>query len=173
MLELNNLLTKVKSSCLIWILLALLVIGLDLTTKYIASVYLAYAQPVALLSFLDLTLLHNPGAAFSFLAAAGGWQRWFFISIAVIFSIVLVIWMSRTPKQFWWVGMALALVLGGAVGNLYDRLLHGYVIDFISIHYGGWYFPAFNIADSAITLGAVLLIIDGLFLADKTQSANN
>lgn len=152
-----------------WLWLTLLVVVLDLGTKWLATDMLVYAHPVPLLPFFDLTLLHNPGAAFSFLAGAGGWQRWFFVGIALIVCVVLLIWLKRTPSQQWWMRLALALILGGALGNLYDRILHGYVVDFISLHYGGWYFPAFNLADSAITVGAAILIIDMLFISGRAD----
>lgn len=149
-----------------WLWLTLLVVLLDLGSKWMADNWLEYAQPVALLPVFDLTLLYNHGAAFSFLAGAGGWQRWFFAAVAVGVSVMLLLWLKRTPREQWWLGMAQALILGGALGNLHDRILHGYVVDFISLHYAGWYFPAFNIADSAITVGAVVLILD-MFLGSR------
>ncbi|KGK41469.1 signal peptidase [Nitrincola sp. A-D6] len=152
-----------------WLGLTLLVVLLDLGSKWLATDMLVYARPVPLLPFFDLTLLHNPGAAFSFLAGAGGWQRWFFVGITLMISGVLLVWLKRTPAQQWWMRLALALILGGALGNLYDRMLHGYVVDFISLHYGGWYFPAFNLADSAITVGAAILIIDMLFISGRAE----
>ncbi|EXJ10399.1 MULTISPECIES: signal peptidase II [Nitrincola] len=164
MTDVNN-----STSALRWLWITVLVIVLDLGTKYWADAALIYAQPVPILPFFDLTLLYNYGAAFSFLAGAGGWQRWFFAGIAIGMSVFLLVWLKRTPAQEWWMRLALALVLGGALGNLYDRIIHGYVVDFISLHYGGWYFPAFNLADTAITLGALLLIIDMLFLAERRK----
>lgn len=152
-----------KASALRWLWLTAVVILLDLCSKYLADSRLNYADPVQVLPIFDLTLLYNKGAAFSFLSAAGGWQRWLFILIAFGVSLMLLVWMKRTPLRPWWLGMGLALLLGGALGNLYDRIIHGHVIDFISVHYAGWYFPAFNLADAAITCGAVLLIIDMLF----------
>jgi signal peptidase II len=152
-----------NASALRWLWLTVVVLVLDLGTKYLADSRLAYADPVAVLPIFDLTLLYNTGAAFSFLSAAGGWQRWLFILIAVAVSTVILVWMRRTPMRPWWLSCGLALLLGGALGNLYDRIAHGHVVDFISLHYAGWYFPAFNLADTAITLGAGLLIIDMLF----------
>jgi signal peptidase II len=108
-----------------------------------------------------LILTHNTGAAFSFLAGAGGWQRWFFTAVAIVISIVLVV-MLRRPHRDWLVPLALALVLGGAIGNLWDRLMLGHVVDFIQLHAGGYYWPAFNVADSGITVGVTLLLWDGL-----------
>lgn len=161
--------TSNKRSCLIWGWLAFVVVVLDLGSKQLAITYLNYAEPNPLLPVFDLTLLFNKGAAFSFLSDAGGWQRWVFAFIAVVVSAVLVVWLKRTERQYWWLGLALSLILGGALGNLYDRVVQGYVIDFISLHYNNYYFPAFNIADSAITLGAIVLILDMLFLEAKRK----
>jgi signal peptidase II len=142
--------------------LALLVLLLDQLTKVWAEAALGYGQPVALLPFLNLTLVYNLGAAFSFLADAGGWQRPFFIVLSSAVSLALVVWIWRLPPGARLLGGALALVLGGAVGNLVDRLAYGHVIDFIDLHAGGWHWPAFNVADSAITCGVLLLLFDGL-----------
>ena len=158
--------TTDQGNCLVWLWLSALAIVLDLGIKYVASNTLSYAQPVEVLPIFDLTLLHNTGAAFSFLADAGGWQRWVFAVIALVVSVMLVLWLRKTPRNQWWLGLGLSMVLGGAIGNLYDRLVHGYVVDYLSFHYAGWYFPAFNLADVCITVGAGLLIIDMLFLAD-------
>lgn len=143
--------------------LALAVLALDQATKLWAASALDYAAPVPLLPFLNLTLVHNTGAAFSFLADAGGWQRGFFIVLSGVVSAVLAVWLWRLPRESRWLGVALALVLGGAVGNLVDRVAYGYVIDFVDLHAGGWHWPAFNVADSAISVGAVLLIAESLF----------
>lgn len=158
---------KAAGSCLIWLWLSLAVVVLDLATKQLALAYLEYADPNPVLPFFDLTLLFNTGAAFSFLSDAGGWQRWFFVLIAVAVSVFLVVWLQKTKRTYWWLGLGLSLILGGAIGNLYDRIFQGYVVDFISLHYQNYYFPAFNLADSAITLGAAVLIIDMLFLEAK------
>jgi len=159
----------VRKNCLVWLWLALIVVVLDLLTKQMAVTYLGYADPQPVLPFFDLTLLFNHGAAFSFLSNAGGWQRWLFVLIALVVSVVLVVWLQRTQRHYWWLGMGLSLILGGALGNLYDRVFQGYVIDFISLHYQNYFFPAFNLADSAITLGAAVLIIDMLFLEAKRK----
>lgn len=155
------------ASALRWLWLTLLVLVIDLVSKYLADSLLSYASPVPLLPVFDLTLLYNTGAAFSFLASAGGWQRWLFVAIAVGMSAFLLHWMWRTPRTQRCLGMGLALVLGGALGNLFDRSVHGHVIDFISLHWANYYFPAFNIADCAITLGTVLLLVDMFFLGSK------
>jgi signal peptidase II len=147
-----------------WYGLSLAVIALDHATKWLASSELTYAQPVELLPVLDLTLLHNRGAAFSFLSDAGGWQRWFFATLALAVSGWIAWWLHHLPRDKRWLAASLALILGGALGNLVDRLWLGYVVDFISVHWGDAYFPAFNIADSAITVGAGMMIVDMLFL---------
>ncbi|MGM0914341.1 MAG: signal peptidase II [Pseudomonadota bacterium] len=146
-----------------WLWLSLAVIVLDLATKYAASAWLAYARPVEVLPFFNLTLLHNTGAAFSFLAGHPGWQRWFFAIIAVGASIGLTLWMRRLKRDETLLAASLAMIIGGALGNLYDRLVHGYVVDFLSFHVAGWYYPAFNVADIGITLGAIGLIWESLF----------
>jgi signal peptidase II len=112
-----------------------------------------------------MTLAHNYGAAFSFLSNAGGWQRWLFTALSATVSVVLIVWVLRLPRRQWRTGLALALVIGGALGNLADRVQLGYVIDFIDVHYLDWHFPAFNLADSAITCGVALLLLDALIQA--------
>jgi len=143
-----------------WFLLALAVVALDQYSKGLATQYLDYARPVRLLAWFDLTLHHNTGAAFSFLRDAGGWQRWMFTGIAVVVSGALSAWLYRAPRGQWLLGLALGLILGGAMGNLWDRLAQGYVVDFISWHWQDWYFPTFNLADSAITAGAACMVLD-------------
>ncbi|MEH6550495.1 MAG: signal peptidase II [Pseudomonadales bacterium] len=138
-----------------------LIIVLDLWSKSVAVEVLSRGR-ITLFSWFDFALAYNTGAAFSFLSDAGGWQRWFFTAIAVLVSIFLVNWIRSLQKGQWILGLGLALVLGGAIGNVYDRLTLGYVVDFVSLHYDGYYWPAFNIADSAITVGAILLVWDML-----------
>jgi signal peptidase II len=152
-----------------WLWLTVFVLAADLLSKNFAQEWLDYGVPVTLFSGLDMTLLYNRGAAFSFLSDASGWQRWLFVVIAVVISVVLVVWLKRTEKRQWWLGMGLALILGGALGNLHDRILLGYVVDFISVYYQSYFFPAFNLADSAITLGAAIMIIDMLFLEKQIE----
>lgn len=161
-----------KSGKLVWLWLSLLVVVLDQVSKQLATGFLDYARPVELLPVFDLTLLHNTGAAFSFLASAGGWQRWLFALLAAGVSVVLVVWLQRLKAHETWLAIALALVLGGALGNLYDRVVLGYVVDFISVHYQRHYFPAFNLADSGITIGAIMLIIDTVWLSRQSASGN-
>ncbi len=146
-----------------WLLLSALVVALDLWTKSLASEHLVYHQPLPVFPGFNLTLMHNEGAAFSFLSSAGGWQRWFFAIIAAVVSVVIVVWLARLRPGQRWLALALALILGGALGNLWDRLTLGYVVDFIQVYYRDWYWPTFNIADSAITVGAVMLVLDSLF----------
>ncbi|MBY5926895.1 signal peptidase II [Halomonas sp. DP4Y7-1] len=146
-----------------WWWLALVWIVLDLGTKALMSQSLSYATPVEVLPFFNLTLLHNTGAAFSFLADHPGWQRWLFAAIAVAATVGLTIWMKRLRQDEKLLGACLALIIGGALGNLYDRLVHGYVVDFLSFHVAGWYYPAFNVADIGITLGAIGLIWESIF----------
>lgn len=145
------------------LLLALIVLTViaDQLTKWMATHWLVYARPVEVLPVLNWTLLHNTGAAFSFLSDAGGWQRWLFTVISVVVSLVFLVWMYRTPAAQGLMRYSLALIVGGALGNLIDRIQLGYVVDFISVHWQSQYFfPAFNIADSAITIGAILMILD-------------
>lgn len=149
-----------------WYTLAIVVIVLDQISKHWVSAALTYGEPVVFTPFFNFTLLHNPGAAFSFLSDAGGWQRWFFTAVAAVVSVVLVIWLARVSEKRY-EALALALILGGAIGNLYDRVVLGYVVDFIVVHYQDYHWPAFNIADSAITVGAALLILDMVFGKDK------
>lgn len=146
-----------------WYGIALLVILLDQITKGLATHFLVLHQPEAITGFFNFTLRHNLGAAFSMFHDAGGWQRWFLAALAAGVSILLVVWIARLPKQKWLEALALALVLGGALGNLYDRVLLGYVVDFIVVHYKQHEWPAFNIADSAICVGAGLLVWESLF----------
>jgi signal peptidase II len=143
-----------------WLWLSLGVIALDQATKFLATRFLELYERVVVLPVLDFTLLHNTGAAFSLLAGASGWQRWFFIGLALTVSAVLMVWIWRTPRGEKLLPLSLSLILGGALGNVIDRIVHGYVVDFIHAHWGAAYFPAFNIADSAITIGAGLLILD-------------
>lgn len=142
-----------------WFGIALLVIVADQASKWWFDANLHYAERIKLLPVFDFTLLYNPGAAFSFLAGEAGWQRWFFTGIAIIAVALIVHLLLRHAGQrlFCW---SLALILGGAIGNVIDRLVHGHVIDFILLYWQEWYFPAFNIADIAITCGAGLLILD-------------
>lgn len=155
-----------------WLWWSVLIVALDQVTKVIAEQWLLPLQPLPVLPSFNLTLMYNTGAAFSFLAGAGGWQRWLFIVLASVISVVLVIWLLRLSRDQRLQAAALVLVLGGAVGNLIDRILYGHVIDFIQLYYQQWYWPTFNIADAAISVGAVLLIIDTLFYSGRETASN-
>lgn len=135
---------------------------LDQFTKHLAEAWLEMHQPVPVLPSFNLMLTYNTGAAFSFLRDAGGWQRWFFLSLGVAVSIGLIVWLRRLKPEEKRLAAALALILGGAVGNLIDRVWLGQVVDFIQLYYQDWYWPTFNVADSAISIGAVLLVLDSL-----------
>ena len=153
-----------------WLWLSLLVFVLDQASKlWFDNNLNMYQQIVIIPDYFSWTLAYNTGAAFSFLADADGWQRWFFAAIALVVSAVLVVWLKRLKADETWLALALALVLGGALGNLFDRVAYGHVIDFILVHWQNrWYFPAFNLADSAITVGAILLALD-MFKSQKSE----
>ncbi|MFW5926621.1 MAG: signal peptidase II [Wenzhouxiangella sp.] len=145
-----------------WLGLAALIVVCDWATKELAMQQLELYRPVEILSWLNLTLAHNTGAAFSFLAGGDGWQRWFLSGVAVVICVVLLVWLWRQPHRARLLPTSLVLILGGAVGNLIDRIRFGYVIDFIDVHYAGWHWPAFNLADSAIVIGVILLVLDSI-----------
>jgi len=152
-----------------WLGVAVLIVVLDLWTKNMATQSLTLYRPEALTSWLNMTLAHNYGAAFSFLSDAGGWQRWLFTGLASVVTVVLIVWLFRLQPREKMIAAALGLIIGGAVGNLIDRINHGYVVDFIDVYYRDWHWPAFNLADSAITCGVVLMLIDGLFLSSSAK----
>lgn len=154
-----------------WLWLSVAVIALDQVTKQLALATLQPFQPVPVMPLFNLTLMFNTGAAFSFLADESGWQRWFFTAIAVVVSVVIVVWLRRLPAANKLLAIALALVLGGALGNVWDRIMLGHVVDFIQVYYSTHFFPAFNIADSAITIGAALLLWDGFFDGKRNKPA--
>lgn len=147
-----------------WLWLSVLAIVLDQGSKLMVDSLMQLYQSIPVLPYFNLTYVHNTGAAFSFLSDAGGWQRWFFAGLAVLISAAITVWLAKLKQNETLLAMALALVLGGAVGNLIDRLAYGYVIDFIDVYYQTWHWPAFNIADSAITLGVVLMIAESFGL---------
>ena len=148
---------------LVWLWLSVVVFIADQLTKFWASEALTLYVPEKVTGFLNWTLLHNEGIAFSLLADQPGWQRWFILIMASAIVIWLLIWLFNSPRSHKLHNISLALVIGGALGNIYDRAVLGYVVDFIQLHYNDYYWPAFNVADSAISVGAVLLIIDTLF----------
>lgn len=162
--------TTNRGRAAVWLLLSALVVLADqLSKSYITSHYGEF-EFTTVLPILDITRMHNVGAAFSFLATASGWQRWLFISLAVIVSIGIVVWLYRMPRSHGLLACGLALVLGGAIGNVIDRIRLGAVIDFIHFHWDRAYFPAFNIADSAITVGAACLILDALLEPKRARA---
>lgn len=151
-----------KAGGLIWIWLSVAIFVADQATKTLASTYLVLHNPVPVLPFFNLTLVHNTGVAFSFLSNAGDLMRWVLVLVALLVSVVVFFWLKRLPPDHKVTAAGLSLILGGAIGNVWDRILYGHVVDFVDLHVGGWHWPAFNIADSAITIGAVLLILDML-----------
>ena len=159
---------KNKSGLLPWLGIAFIVILVDQFTKTLIIGAFQLGDSHTVTSFFNIVRVHNTGAAFSFLAGADGWQRWFFIILGAL-AALFIVWMLRNhggQRMFSW---ALALILGGAVGNVIDRLLHGYVVDFIQVHYHGTAFPSFNVADSAISVGAALLILDELIRVRRSR----
>ena len=160
------------SRAFIWYLLALAVLIIDQWTKWLAETNLNFLEPVPVIEpFLNWTLAYNYGAAFSFLADQAGWQKWFFAGLALVMSLFLIGYLVKAPRKARLLSFGLALVLGGALGNLIDRLLHGHVIDFIHVHYADvWHYPIFNIADIGISIGVALIVIDMLFLEKKRDT---
>ncbi|HBH36648.1 MAG TPA: signal peptidase II [Gammaproteobacteria bacterium] len=143
-----------------WLWLSVVVVILDQLTKlWIDSNLLLHARLPLIDGYFDLTLAYNPGAAFSFLADAGGWQRWFFTILSTVVTIILVVWLKRLPAHEKINAVALSLIIGGAIGNLIDRIAYGHVIDFLLVYYQQWSWPAFNVADSAISIGVVLMLL--------------
>lgn len=159
-------------TALIWAWLSAIVVALDQFVKwYVVDSFSLYEiLPVG--PFLDLTRLHNEGAAFGILAGAGGWQRWFFLVLAGAIAVAIVFWLRSMPARGQeWLAIGLALILGGAVGNAWDRFIDGYVVDYLHFHWGDAYFPAFNVADIGITTGAIMLIIDALLDSRRRKAA--
>lgn len=155
-----------------WLLVSVVVIAADQVTKLAVVENLTLYQRIPLLPVLDLVRLHNTGAAFSFLADAGGWQKWLFTGVAIVVSIAILWWIMTLPRKGRAIlAFGLALVLGGAIGNVIDRTLYGYVVDFILFHYEAWSYPAFNVADSAITVGVIFILYDGVILERRRARA--
>ncbi|WP_374473661.1 signal peptidase II [Arenimonas sp.] len=149
-----------RPNALAWLGLSALLVAIDQWTKAVALASLEYLKPVPFIDgFWNWTLVHNYGAAFSFLSDAGGWQRWFFTGLAIAISLGLTVWLARTPRNDWRTALPFALVVAGAVGNVIDRIRFGYVVDFVDWYVGKHHWPAFNVADSAIVAGAVLLVL--------------
>ncbi len=152
-----------------WLALSLLAVVLDQVSKWAVDSSMQLYQSIHLVPYFNLTYVRNTGAAFSFLSEAGGWQRWFFAGLAIFISIVIAVWLARLKQHETLLAVALSLVLGGAIGNLIDRLAYGYVIDFLDVYYQNWHWPAFNIADSAITLGVVLMLLESFGVVGSKQ----
>lgn len=152
-----------------WLWLSLLAVVLDQGSKLAIAASMQLYESIQIMPFFKLTYVHNTGAAFSFLSEAGGWQRWFFAGLALAISIVIAVWLTRLKRHETLLAVALALVLGGAIGNLIDRLAYGYVIDFLDVYYESWHWPAFNIADSAITLGVILMLAESFGLGHSKE----
>jgi len=159
-----------KGSMLRWLWLSLIVIVLDQVTKTLADSLLTLYAPVPVIPFLNLTLMYNHGAAFSFLSDAGGWQRWFFTILALVVSALIIAWLKKLPGTEKFQATALSLILGGAIGNAIDRIIYDHVIDFIDVYYQHLHWPAFNIADSSIVLGAAILIAQAFFPGKQEPS---
>lgn len=151
-----------------WLAISAAIVVLDLATKAWVTSAFQYGETLRITPFFNLVLVHNTGAAFSFLAGAGGWQRWFFVAVTLVVGAVLVAMLRRHHANRL-LATAVSLVLGGAAGNLWDRATMGYVVDFVQVHGGGYYFPAFNVADSAITAGVILLVWDSFRGEPKAQ----
>ncbi|MCK9605512.1 MAG: signal peptidase II [Methylomonas sp.] len=154
-----------------WLWLSLLVLILDQASKLTVDASMQLFESIPLLPGFNLTYVHNTGAAFSFLAQAGGWQRWLFAGLAVVMSSIIAVWLLRLQKHETLMAIALSMVLGGAVGNLIDRVAYGYVIDFLDVYYLDWHWPAFNIADSAICVGVGLMLLESFGIGRKTVDA--
>jgi signal peptidase II len=148
-----------RLSQLYWLLLSVAIFVGDQLTKHFVSEALSLHEVIPVIPFLNITLSHNPGAAFSFLGDAGGWQHYLFATVAILISFIMVIWLYRLPSSDRWTACALTLIIGGALGNLWDRMTLGYVVDFIDFYIRNWHFATFNIADSAICVGAGILIL--------------
>jgi signal peptidase II len=153
-----------------WLGLSLLALILDQASKLVIASSMQLYQSIPITSFFKLTYVRNTGAAFSFLSDAGGWQRWLFAVLAILISIIIAVWLTRLKKQETLLAVALSLILGGAIGNLIDRLAYGYVIDFLDVYYQTWHWPAFNVADSAITLGVMLMLLESFGLVGTKES---
>lgn len=162
-------LKKFSATGLSWLWLAIVVLLIDRIAKYATVSHLNLGEPIEVLPIFNLTLSYNTGAAFGFLHTASGWQNIFLGTLAVVISLFILYWLARTKRNDYCVNIGLGFVLGGALGNVWDRIQYGYVIDFFSFHLGDWYFAIFNTADSAITLGAFLLIVNWLWQESKNK----
>ncbi|MFP1839133.1 signal peptidase II [Lonsdalea quercina] len=162
---------SMKSTGLRWLWLALVVLVVDLGSKQWVMTHFQLGESLPLIPFFNLTYAHNPGAAFSFLADKDGWQRWFFAVIALAITAALLVLMYRSSASQKLINIAYAMIIGGAVGNLTDRLVHGYVIDFVDFYINDWHYPIFNIADAGICIGALLIVLEGFFVSSEKKKA--
>nr|WP_205409409.1 signal peptidase II [Vibrio ruber] len=160
-----------KRSGIRWLWLAVVVFALDIVIKLVVMNHMDYGwqHRIEVLPFFNLLYVHNYGAAFSFLSDQTGWQRWLFTGIALLVVLLLMYWMRRQPASERWTNSAYAMIIGGAVGNVFDRIAHGFVVDYLDFYWGGHHWPAFNLADSAICIGAVMLILDGFRRKDEPK----
>jgi signal peptidase II len=172
MAEASNL--SIKQSGLRWLWLAVVVFVADITIKLFVMDSMGYgwANRIEVLPFFNFLYVHNYGAAFSFLSDASGWQRWFFTGIAFVICSLLIYWMRKSSAEDKITNIAYAAIIGGAIGNVFDRLVHGFVIDYLDFYWGHYHWPAFNLADAAICIGAALIVLEG-FKADKTKKIDN
>ena len=154
-----------------WLWISALTLVLDQASKLAVDGSMQLFESIPLIPYFNLTYVHNTGAAFSFLAQAGGWQRWLFAGLAVVMSSIIAVWLHRLQKHETLMAVALSLVLGGAIGNLIDRVSYGYVIDFLDVYYQDWHWPAFNIADSAICVGVGLMLLESFGVGRKAVDA--
>jgi signal peptidase II len=162
-----------QRTALVWLWLSALIVALDQLTKWYIVGHFELFEILPVGPFLDLTRLHNEGAAFGLLAQAGGWQRWFFLALAGVICVAIVWWLYTLPARGNpWLSIGLVLIMGGAAGNAYDRFTDGHVVDFLHFHWGGSYFPAFNVADIGITTGAIMLVIDALMHSKRSKAAS-
>ncbi|WP_304162256.1 signal peptidase II [Lonsdalea britannica] len=162
---------SMKSTGLRWLWLALVVLVVDLGSKQWVMTHFQLGESLPLIPFFNLTYAHNPGAAFSFLADKDGWQRWFFAVIALAITAALLVLMYRSSASQKLNNIAYAMIIGGAVGNLTDRIVHGYVIDFVDFYINDWHYPIFNIADAGICIGALLIVLEGFFVSSEKKKA--
>jgi signal peptidase II len=162
---------NLQSPAWLWFAIAAVLLLADQLTKLWIVEHYTYGSGDSITAFFNLVHVRNYGAAFSFLDNEGGWQRWGFSIFAAVVSVVLIVWIARLSPQKKLEGLALGLILGGALGNLYDRVTLGFVVDFLDFHWSGWHFPAFNVADSGITLGALLILADGFL--NRTDQTDN
>ncbi|WP_114766172.1 signal peptidase II [Vibrio rhodolitus] len=159
-----------KESGVRWLLLALIIFITDIAIKLFVMDNMWLRQSIEVLPFFNITYAHNYGAAFSFLSDQPGWQRWFFTSIAFVVTAMLTYWMSKLPAKEKWNNIAYAMIIGGAIGNVFDRIVHGYVVDYLHFYIGQYHWPVFNLADTTICIGAAMIILDGFLSKEKTTA---